>query len=280
LKEHIAKHSLNIWTSYYSASDQPASLFSGVRHRLLILLVQDGPVLPPTIYSTRFLKWFSDERTALFGSLLCYVDTSVYKVTPFCKISTELEGSILLKMLQFPSLSKSLCRGESPVYYHNAPVHWGKVFDFVPYFKVGSNPPKCSSHIKEIHLASPKESSVVVCLLNSSLFYWFNWQYSNCRDLSAKDVGKVPIGLDVMTERQKLKFEELKKQLMVAFKKNSKIYRRVVKGVQTEFDSFYPARSKLLIDEIDSVLANHYGLTEEELDFIINYDIKYRMGLV
>ena len=24
--------------------------------------------------------------------------------------------------------------------------------------------------------------------------------------------------------------------------------------------------------------AEHYGLTEEELDFIINYDIKYRMG--
>jgi len=25
-------------------------------------------------------------------------------------------------------------------------------------------------------------------------------------------------------------------------------------------------------------LARHYGFTDEELDFIINYDIKYRMG--
>ncbi|MDO8367215.1 MAG: hypothetical protein Q7T20_10485 [Saprospiraceae bacterium] len=31
-------------------------------------------------------------------------------------------------------------------------------------------------------------------------------------------------------------------------------------------------------DAIDTVLAAHYGFTEEELDFIINYDIKYRMG--
>jgi len=31
-------------------------------------------------------------------------------------------------------------------------------------------------------------------------------------------------------------------------------------------------------DEIDRVLAAHYGFTDEELDFIINYDIKYRMG--
>ncbi|MCX5916926.1 MAG: hypothetical protein NTX30_09650 [Deltaproteobacteria bacterium] len=36
--------------------------------------------------------------------------------------------------------------------------------------------------------------------------------------------------------------------------------------------------SKPIIDEIDRVLAKHYGFTDEELDFIVNYDIKYRMG--
>jgi len=30
--------------------------------------------------------------------------------------------------------------------------------------------------------------------------------------------------------------------------------------------------------KFNRILAEHYGLTEEELDFIINYDIKYRMG--
>jgi hypothetical protein len=43
--------------------------------------------------------------------------------------------------------------------------------------------------------------------------------------------------------------------------------------------------SQLIFDEIDRVLAAHYGFTDEELDFIPstplragNYDIKYRMG--
>ena len=40
----------------------------------------------------------------------------------------------------------------------------------------------------------------------------------------------------------------------------------------------YPKASKPILDEIDRVLATHYGFTAEELDFIINYDIKYRMG--
>ncbi len=39
-----------------------------------------------------------------------------------------------------------------------------------------------------------------------------------------------------------------------------------------------PKHSKPIIDEIDRALARHYGLSDEELDFIINYDIKYRMG--
>ena len=39
-----------------------------------------------------------------------------------------------------------------------------------------------------------------------------------------------------------------------------------------------PKYSKPIIDEIDVLLAKHYGFTDEELDFIVNYDIKYRMG--
>jgi len=32
------------------------------------------------------------------------------------------------------------------------------------------------------------------------------------------------------------------------------------------------------IKVLDRALAAHYGFTDEELDFIINHDIKYRMG--
>ena len=42
-----------------------------------------------------------------------------------------------------------------------------------------------------------------------------------------------------------------------------------------------PATAPKTIDKrknIDKLLADHYGFTDEELDFIINYDVKYRMG--
>ncbi|MFH0729553.1 MAG: hypothetical protein V2B19_24835 [Pseudomonadota bacterium] len=38
------------------------------------------------------------------------------------------------------------------------------------------------------------------------------------------------------------------------------------------------SKSKPIIDQIYCLLAQHYGFYHEELDFIINYDSKYRMG--
>ena len=42
--------------------------------------------------------------------------------------------------------------------------------------------------------------------------------------------------------------------------------------------ALYPKQSeeKRLLDAM--LVAEHYGFTDEELDLIINYDIKYRMG--
>ncbi len=34
-----------------------------------------------------------------------------------------------------------------------------------------------------------------------------------------------------------------------------------------------------IFDQLDRLIVDHYNFTDEELDFIINYDIKYRMGL-
>ena len=67
--------------------------------------------------------------------------------------------------------------------------------------------------------------------------------------------------------------------LMDDLRTNSKrrIYNYQNSG-RVEYDEFYSSKSKDFIDEIDQILAQHYNFTDEELDFIINYDIKYRMG--
>ncbi len=67
---------------------------------------------------------------------------------------------------------------------------------------------------------------------------------------------------------QKLKLEVIELSSNTVYQASGKV----------EYDEFYPDKSKPILDEIDRVLARHYGFTEEELDFILNYDIKYRLG--
>lgn len=69
--------------------------------------------------------------------------------------------------------------------------------------------------------------------------------------------------------------QELTKDVQNKSKRRVYVYKTTGR---VEYDEFYMKLSKPIIDEIDKVLARHYGFTEEELDFIINYDIKYRMG--
>ena len=72
----------------------------------------------------------------------------------------------------------------------------------------------------------------------------------------------------------------LNKKLMRDYQNNS-VFREEIQSstkLLRKVEIYYPRLSKPIIDEIDKVLAKHYGFTEEELDFIINYDIKYRMG--
>ncbi len=47
-----------------------------------------------------------------------------------------------------------------------------------------------------------------------------------------------------------------------------------------DFGIYFPRQSSSdsILDEIDRMLAAHHRFTAGELDFIINYDIKCRMG--
>ena len=115
--------------------------------------------------------------------------------------------------------------------------------------------------------------------MNSSLFYWYNLLCSNCRDLTLREINNFPITLENVNGDNRIELSRLSMKLMKDYNKNAIRKTCIYKATgKVEFDEYHPSKSKPIIDEIDKVLAKHYGLTEEELDFISNYDIKDRMG--
>ena len=112
-------------------------------------------------------------------------------------------------------------------------------------------------------------------LLNSTLFFYYWISFSDCYNLTKKYISEIKI--PIIKDNRKVEFYA--NLLNSSLNANIQIaeYKYQNRGM-VKFAQFFPKKSKSIIDEIDKLLASHYGFTEEELDFIINYDIKYRMG--
>jgi len=198
----------------------------------------------------------------------------------FDNIEDPVAQSVRQRLAPFIPLGKSLKqRSQHTVYFHNSPQYWIRAMTFVPYFWNERDGEHVSTQVKSLFLPTELDTSVVAAALNSSLFYWWFLTLSDCRHLNLREIEWFPLELERMSVNIKKDLVELSDKLMTDLKLHAKRKEAYYQTTgQVIYDEFYPKYSKPIIDEIDRVLAKHYGFTEEELDFIINYDIKYRMG--
>jgi hypothetical protein len=112
--------------------------------------------------------------------------------------------------------------------------------------------------------------------MNSSLFYWHYSLFSDCEHINDELVR----GFSVPGDWSGTDWQALWSRLAESLEHNAQRKTITTKeGHTIEYDEIKALKSKPIIDDIDRALAKHYGLSDEELDFIINYDIKYRMGI-
>jgi hypothetical protein len=176
--------------------------------------------------------------------------------------------------------SHVLEKGLYKLLYHRIVRHFVKCLINTPYFWNERDGQKKSEDYKEIFFNSKQMAEISRSVLLSSTYYCsfflgLSDSYHCGRDL----ILEFPVEFSKMERPIIDKLCELGKIHEKDLFKNS--VRRRIKYQATgwiEYDEFYPRLSKPIIDEIDRVLAEHYSFTDEELDFIINYDIKYRMG--
>ena len=269
-----------VWFANFD--DRPSRLFDGLEHiRASIFTIQKGKAKYSGVYSTNYNRWYSELRPVLFELLALTEIRDLLMDGAIPKIGQMTAKSVRQCITSFVPLGRYLTRNSKyAVYFHNAPQYWIRSMDFTPYFWNERDGEQISSHVKSLHLITPLDTSVTVATLNSSIFYWWFIALSNCRDLVMREIENFPIGLEQMSEVMKKKLTVLSKKLMGDLKRHANRKQTYYKTTgKVIYDEFYPKYSKSIIDEIDRILAQHFGFTDEELDFIINYDIKYRMGL-
>ncbi len=258
------------WISSYS--NRPGKLFDGVEQRLTIIVAEQKPNVKQEFYSSDYQHWYVGEREFLFHRVKYRKCVADLQMSTLVKIGSNLPASIWQKLKRvstdrFDLIFDRNCN--DGVYFHNAPTYFIRAIPYKPNAGAGMQE---SSHYKLIG-ARPENQMGIACILNSSLFYWYYKSISNCRDFSEREIGPFPVGkIDCSI------FATVGHQLECAYRDTMVIKNRDYSGSVVYYEEYYPAKSKPVIDKIDELLAKHYGFTEEELDFIINYDIKYRMG--
>jgi hypothetical protein len=130
------------------------------------------------------------------------------------------------------------------------------------------------TELKELGLATADSVNAVVATLSSSTFFWFWNVLSDCRNLNRRDILAFPLNPERAASGLKQKLAGLGKRYLATLQRTS----RTMLKSGLKIETFDYAGCKAILDEIDQVLALHFGVTEEGLDFIINYDIKYRVA--
>ena len=267
-----------LWFS--SFDDRPAHLFDGLDKNTLSIILLSHKQESPVVSSTRLNRWRSEERDVLFSRFQFHSIPKCPLPGCFPRISTELEFDIWSKLFSRPvKLVSAFSKyGKRKTYYSRKVNSFLQILDFVPEVRDGRGRLRPPSEFKEMEFSEPAHAAATFCLLNSSLFRWFMDVVSDGSHLNRRETDLFPF--DPRTATKFLdEFVKLGKRLSASLKSNSFRRKMAYRHDTLTVQCIVPKFSKPILDEIDAVLAKHYELSEEELDFIVNYDIKYRMGL-
>lgn len=257
--------------------ERPQQLFEGACIPLSIIICDKGYDRNRRIYSAGIYRTARDFRPYLFQNISSHqIDLKKYllpQLSLLPKYKQMIEQSIFLKVLKHTPLSNQLSVAKNSnncITYRTAGGRYWKIFLNRPFANE-------STSNKNKPLLTSFHKNLAVAILNSNLFWLFYVNYFDLYNLKDYMIFAFPYTPSPMFDNR---LKELGKVLMSSYEQHKIENTQFIKSKQqlSIFESFNPSISKSIIDEIDKVLAKHYGFTDEELDFIINYDIKYRMG--
>jgi len=241
-------------------ADRPDCLFTGVHQKLTILICSNS-AKKTEIYTSGYNYWYKNERDNLLSDKELVL-TNRNKLCYIPKIANEIEKSIFEKILakkndkSFLNLSKD---EQANLFLNMRACFWIKAFSFNP----------GSKEYKGFHF-DEKMQPYILSLLNSNLFFFFWIVTSDCWHITNKELSSFKVILDdVDFEKFKIFAENVEKKL-----EETKQY---IGTKQTEY-AYKHKFCKNEIDLIDNELASIYNLTNEEVNYLKNYQLKYRMS--
>ncbi len=261
IRDYMCREGM-VYFSHYEI--RPAKLFEGVEQRLTIFIVRASSA--PTIKSTSIRRWRSEHRDLLFQTIAY---SSSFNNGSIWRLSSPIEEGIYRKFMRQRNSGIYLSRTitNHKLNYRTAGVRYWIIF-----LNNGFGTESLSN--KTAFFPTCEMSQFYMAAFNSNLFWWY---YSTNFDMfNLKDYMIFAFRLDYQENPRMETLARLLEEDMNN-KRETLYISSKTRGDVVSY-AYKKKLSKELIDEIDVELSKMYGFSQEELDFIINYDIKYRMG--
>lgn len=279
IQQIITKNRLS-WISNYSW--RPSKLFEGADMLLAIILNTRSD--KSFVFSTIYNKWYNEYRKDLFKALH-YTDVTEVQIDGSIPKIPSIFALNLIRKMRLVSKSHTLSETfefstNYKLYYFRAVQYWFKILDKEPVFEE-DGVHKVTGEMKPLYFSSKKLCYAVIAILSSNSFFLHYIIWSSCQVVNSRDFN-FDIQLTTMSSHLLDALAQYGEKLQNDYQVHSHIKKRTYSKKGRNFimekQHFFIKYSKPIIDNIDMLLGKYYNFTEEELDFIINYDIKYRMG--
>lgn len=200
---------------------------------------------------------------------LCFVNVLDYKIRGrYPKISLEIEKNILKKIFNLKTTLDSLIKDEgAPIYYRST---GGR------YFKVITNYPTGSTQEKAIHF-DKKYAKSIGAILSSSLFFWWYQIFSDNLHIKSYEIEQFKIPLNDLTPVNIKLLEAIYDEYLNDIEINVQVRQTTKYANIDSFKEYKIWKSKKIIDMIDDLIGPLYNFSKEEIEFIKDYEINFRL---
>ncbi|HBI65821.1 MULTISPECIES: Eco57I restriction-modification methylase domain-containing protein [Bacteroidales] len=256
-----------IYISSYAVRPKPVFENAVVNTSILFFKKTETPC--QHLFSTKMHRRGNEFELQKLIDNINFVDVNGYTMTGrIPKIGSKMEKNILTKIFKNTPIKTFYDDKGEPIYYRTT---GGR------YFKVVTNYPTGSTKEKPLYLQK-RLTNAIGCILSSSLAFWFYQIYSNNLDWKTYEIENFTIP-QLSTENIEY-LDKLYTRYLSDIEAKANI--RTTSGKSTynvdSFKEYKIVRSKTIIDEIDDYICPLYGLTEEETDFIKNYELEFRLA--
>ena len=248
---------------------RPKPVFENAVVNTSILLFQKTETPCKHLYSTKMHRRGNEFDLQRLIDNLNFVDVYGYTMTGrIPKIGCEMEKDILSRVIKNIPIKTLYDDEGEPIYYRTT---GGR------YFKVVTNYPTGSTKEKPLYFQK-RLTNAIGCILSSSLAFWFYQIYSNNLDWKTYEIENFTI--PQLSSENIIYLDKLYSRYLIDIEAKANI--RTTSGESTynvdSFKEYKIVRSKSIIDEVDDYICPLYGLTQEECDFIKNYELEFRLS--